>query len=350
MTSNLQDKLDRQRAFWRQENHDRPVIGFTGSYFSGDTIRMLKKTDGCLTPQDIDAQRFLEDCDTRFAAWQDCTGDLFWTANVLWRFRWLAGAMDQLLRASGDTIWVEPILDDYNQLDRLAVSEDNEWVQALWRLTDALVEQSAGRYPVGANMLPGPLSTLVDARGSQHLALDLYDHPADVQRAMKTLTETWLGLVSAQFERLPAYYGGYASAERFIWAPGRVIEFDEDSAFMFSPRFYKQFIMPSHRELIRHIEYPYLHLHSTQLHTLDYLLELDSLPAIELTPDHGEPITDLIPVIARIQAHKPVIVHGYLSAEEMRMIVERVPPEGLCVVSRTDTPEEALRLQDAVLH
>ena len=64
----------------------------------------------------------------------------------------------------------------------------------------------------------------------------------------------------------------------------------------------------------------------------------------------GESIPDLIPVIARIQAHKPIIVHGYLSAAEMRMIVERVPPEGLCVVSRADTPEEALRLQDAILH
>ena len=85
------------------------------------------------------------------------------------------------------------------------------------------------------------------------------------------------------------------------------------------------------------------------MHTLDHLLELDALPAIELTPDHGESIPDLIPVIARIQAHKPVIVHGYLSAEEVQMIVERVPPEGLCVVSRVDTPEGALRLQDAIL-
>ena len=85
------------------------------------------------------------------------------------------------------------------------------------------------------------------------------------------------------------------------------------------------------------------------MHTLDHLLELDALPAIELTPDHGESIPDLILAIARIRAHKPVIVHGYLSAEEVQMIVERVPPEGLCVVSRVDTPEGALRLQDAIL-
>jgi len=350
MTSDLRDKLDRQHAFWRRENHDRPVIGFTGTYFSTDTIRMLKRREGRLTFQDIDVEGFLEDCDAQFAAWQDCTGDLFWTANVLWRFRWLAGAIGQPLHASGDTIWAEPILDDYSQLDRLTVTEDNEWVQTLWKLTDAVVEEAAGRYPVGANPFSGPLTTLVDARGSQQLALDLYDHPAEVERAMELLTETWVRLVLAHFERLPAWHGGYASAERFVWAPGCAIEFDEDPAFMFSPRFHQRFIMPSHRELICHFEYPYIHLHSTQLHTLDHLLELDALPGIELTPDHGESIPDLIPAIARIQARKPVIVHGYLSAEEMQMIVERLPPEGLCLVSRADTPEEALRLQDVVLH
>jgi hypothetical protein len=350
MSSNLQAKLNRQRAFWSRENHDRPVIGFTGSYFSTDTIRMLKRTEGRLTPQDIDEEGFLEDCDAQFAAWQGCTGDLCWTANVLWRLRWLAGAIGQPLHVSGDTIWADPILDDYSHLDRLAVTGDNEWIETLWKLTNALVEHAAGRYPVGANMFSGPLTTLVDARGSQQLALDLYDHPDEVGRAMELLTETWVRLVVAHFEMLPAWHGGYASVERFIWAPGRVIEFDEDPAFMFSPRFHQQFIMPSHRELIRHVEYPYIHLHSTQLHTLDHLLELDALPAIELTPDHGDSIPDLIPAIARIQARKPVIVHGYLSAEEVRMIVERVPPEGLCVVSRVDTPEGALRLQDAILY
>jgi hypothetical protein len=124
MSSNLQAKLNRQRAFWSRENHDRPVIGFTGSYFSTDTIRMLKRTEGRLTPQDIDEEGFLEDCDAQFAAWQGCTGDLCWTANVLWRLRWLAGAIGQPLHVSGDTIWADPILDDYSHLDRLAVTGD----------------------------------------------------------------------------------------------------------------------------------------------------------------------------------------------------------------------------------
>ena len=349
MESDPKERLDRQRAFWRRENSDRPVVGFTSTYFSTDAISMLRRTDGPLSPADIDVNRFLDDCDANFAAWQGCTGDLFWPANPLWRFRWLAGAMGQDLRVSADTIWAEPILDDYRQLDRLAVSEDNEWIRAMWELTDALVERAAGRYPVAANPVSSPLHALVDARGSVNLALDLYDRPAEVKRALEILTETWVRVTTGHFERIPEWHGGYVSADRHVWAPGRTVEFNEDPSFLFSPGLHEQFVMPSHRALVPNLECAFIHLHSTQLHTLDHLLELDALPAIELTPDYGASIPDLIPAMTRIRACKPLIVHGLFSPEEMRMIVERVPPEGLCVVGRAETPEDALRLRDAVL-
>ena len=48
-------------------------------------------------------------------------------------------------------------------------------------------------------------------------------------------------------------------------------------------------------------------------------------------------------------ARKPVIVHGFMTAEDMRTVIERVPPEGLCLVSRVDAVEDVLRLQDALI-
>ncbi len=117
---------------------------------------------------------------------------------------------------------------------------------------------------------------------------------------------------------------------------------------MLSSRFHDEIVMPSHARVVQQVEYPYIHLHSTQLHTLDRLLEMEDLVAIELTPDHGASIPELIPTMAKIQANKPLIVHAFFSAEEMRMIVDRLPPEGLCVIGRADTPDEARRLRDAV--
>jgi hypothetical protein len=101
--------------------------------------------------------------------------------------------------------------------------------------------------------------------------------------------------------------------------------------------------------VVRQIEYAYIHLHSTQLHTLDQLLGLEELRAIEITPDHGESIRNLLPTITRVQAQKPVIVHAFFSVEEVELIIDNVPPEGLCIISRAETAEDARRLQDAVL-
>ena len=349
MESELQDKLSRQAAFWQRENHDRPVIGFTGSYFQADVLRVLKVTEGLVTTRDIDVERLLEDYEARFTAWRDCTGDLFWTTSPLQGFfGWLSALAGARVRVSGDTVWTERFLDDFGLLDRLAAAEDSEWPETLWHLTDALVERAAGRYPVSPKAVLSPLATLSEVRGHTELAFDLHDQPDEVQRAMGLLTDAWVRLVLANHERLPEWHGGYTNEVRSIWAPGRIIEFDEDPVFMFSPQMHQKLIMPSHRELVRHFEYPFIHLHSTQLHTLDPLLELDGLAAIELTPDYGDSILDLIPTIARIRDHKPVIVHGYIPADDMRSIIAQVPPEGLCLIGRADTSEEALRLQDAV--
>ncbi len=344
----IQKKLDRQRAFWTRENDDRPVIGFTGTYFSTDTVQLIGQERGRVIPDDIVVERIVDYAEAQFQAWQDCTGDLFWPATQLYQFRWLAAAAGAPVYAGGDSVWAEPFFDDYDRLAPVVINEDNPWVQKLWQLTDAMVERAGGRYPVAANEFMSPLSALVDLRGNTEFAFDLYDNPEGVKRGLTKFTELWSLLVQRQYERIPEWHGGYPSAQRFIWAPGRIAEFSEDPVFMLSPGFHQEIVLPSHRQVVRQVEYAYIHLHSTQLHTLDQLLDMEDLPAIELTPDHGASIPDLIPTMVKIQARKPLIVHAFFTAEEMRMIVDRVPPQGLCLIGRANTPDEARRLQELV--
>jgi hypothetical protein len=344
-----QEKIARQRAFWERENRDRPVIGFTGTYFSTGVTRSIRRAEGRIQPNDIVVDLVLEDSDRQFEMWRECTGDLFWTASPLFQFRWLAAAVGAPVFVGGDSIWAEPFIEDYAALDDLQISEENAWVQKLWELTDALTEHAAGRYPVAVNEFMAPLSALADLRGNTEFAFDLYDRPEDVGRGMERFSGIWATLTLAQYERLPAWFGGYTGAQRYIWAPGRIAEFNEDPVFMFSPSFHRRFVVPSHYQVVREIEYAYVHLHSTQLHTLDQLLDIQELKAIEITPDHGESIRDLLPAIGRVQARKPVIVHAFFTAEEVGMIIDNVPAEGLCIICRAETADEARRLQDAIL-
>jgi hypothetical protein len=346
----LPASLERQRAFWSRENHDRAVVGFTGSYFSADTAQMLGHLQGRISLDDIALDRFMEHTERQYEAWKDCTGDLLWTATALYQFRWLAAILGAPVLAGSDAVWAAHWPGVY-ALQPDGVSEDNPWVQKLWHLTDALVRQAAGRYPVAANEFLSPLSTLVELRGNTDFAFDLYDRPEEVKRVLAAIVAAWHTLLERQYARLPGWHGGHTSAQRFLWAPGPVAEFSEDPAFMLSPRLHAEIVLPAHRQLLDScraggIAYPYIHLHSTQLHTLDALLAIDALPAIELTPDHGESTPDILPILAKIQAHKPLIVHAFLSAEEMRLILDRLPPEGLCVIGRADSPDEARRLRE----
>jgi hypothetical protein len=349
MTTALAGKLARQRAFWKRENHDRPLVGFTGSYFSADTVGLIGRDEGRVRPEDVNIERILAYTEWQFELWRDCTGDLFWPATQLYQFRWLAAALGAPVFAGGDSVWVEPFVKDYAQIEALTFEPDSPWLQKLWALTDAMVDQAAGRYPVAANEFMSPLSALADLRGNTEFAFDLYDRPQHLAPALEAFTELWCTFVTEQYKRIPSWHGGYPSAQRFIWAPGKVSEFSEDPVFMLSPRFHRDLVVPSHRMIVDRVEYAYIHLHSTQLHTLDSLLEMDDLVAIELTPDHGQEIPDLLPTMAKIRDRKPLIVHAFMTAEEVGLIARELPPEGLCIISRVETPEDAARLQDQVL-
>jgi hypothetical protein len=344
--------LQRQHAFWRRENHDRAVVGFTGSYFAVDTAQILGQVQRRIGLDDIDVGRVVEQAEHQYEAWQGCTGDLSWSASTLYQFRWLAAAWGAPVFASGESVWAAACLDS-DGLEVGSLSDDNCWLQKLWQATDALVRQAAGRYPVAANEFLSPLSTLVELRGNTEFAFDLYDRREEVKRDLAVAVQAWVTLVERQVARLPGWHGGYTSAQRFLWAPGPVVEFSEDPAFMLSPQLHGEIVLPAHRQLLDScrssgIAYPYIHLHSTQLHTLDALLAIDDLPAIELTPDYGASIPELLPVMAKIQASKPLIVHAFFTADEMRLILDQIPPEGLCLIGRAHSPDGARRLQDEV--
>jgi hypothetical protein len=345
----LTDKFAHLRNFWRRANHDRPVIGFTGGYFPKESIRMIRRTGAAIQPDDILVSEFLADCDAQYNAWHQCTGDLIWSAAPVWGFRWMSAIFGQPLHIGEETIWDEPILKGYDQLDQLRFDPNNKWLQALTELTRKLVEHAAGRYCLGVTLLTGPLASLVGLRGAIDFGYDVCDQPDRVEAALGIVTDTWIQVTQCQFGLLPAYHGGYGQPARLLWATGPLVEFDEDSSFLFSPKRHRQLVLPAHRQLLSQLTCSYLHLHSTQLHTLENLMELDELAGLEFTPDVGSPVVNLIPAIRRALTRKPVIVHGYLSVEDINAIIESVPPEGLCIIGRADSPEEAAQLQGAVM-
>ena len=345
----IENKLSRWKAFWQRRNQDRPLIGFTGSYFPRETIELLTCRDRPIQPDDIDIPAFLSQCDQQHSAWSAHTGDAIWSAAPLWGLPWLRAVFGRSIYVGDDTIWNNHTAISYDDIHASCDLDQNPWLDLLLELATRLAEHAQGRYSLGPPSVCGPSVLLNELRGLTEFVLDLVDCPEQVTQTLSKITECYVKVLNLYYDRIPTWHGGYASGTRFLWTPGRQIEYDEDSNYLFSPKLQEQFIMPSHRRMAEKIEFAYIHLHSTQLHTLDNLLADERLLYYELCPDVGYDMSELISALRRIVARRCVIVHAFFSAEDIAAIIESVPLEGLCILTRADTPEQAASIQEEVM-
>lgn len=351
MLSSLDDsKIARFRTFWARENSDRPLVGFTGSYYPKETLDSLRIEQGPLRPQDVDVAAFVEHCDRQYEQWAGSTGDALWSAAPLWGVPWGQAILGRNVFVGDQAIWNDHAKVDWDEIDRLCELQDNPWLDLLLTMAERLAERSAGRYPMSTLITPGILVILAEMRGMADLVFDIVDQPDRVEWAMARITEAFLKLLDEYFQRIPDWHGGYGSHTRGLWAPGRLFEFDEDSNYLLTPDMQQRFALPSHLRIVESVEFAYCHLHSTQLHTLDNLLADDRIRYYELCPDEGYDLTEIIAILRRIlDRRRCVITHAFFSAEQVDELIDSVPPQGLYIGVRTNSAEQAAELQDRIM-
>lgn len=342
--------IHRCEAFWSAGETDRPLVGaWVMSYYP---LEFFTKglTEKRVRPQDLTAAAFLDDCERRVRDNKAVRGDAVWVAGPSLGMPWLEGIMGCPIKADAGTAWAEPIPEDWREFDRTSVLRDNDWFNKLNELTVAAVERSNGHFPVGAAHLRGPSDAAAAMLGNEQLCLSTYDHPADLKRLMDVCLDIWLEVTYAQYKLVPTHGGGYWNASRPLWAPGQTMMAMVDVASMFSPQAFEEFLMPDLVRIAQAIPYCFLHLHSTFLHVvLDLVLELDDMRAIQVGIDLvGPSVDDLLPMFKEIQARKPLLLDGALSAQQIRTLIDGLSPRGLCVFSLVDTPDQGNKLLEQV--
>lgn len=340
-------KTERYRAFWTRAETDRPLLGATISTFP--SVRAIR-ADGVLAPEDLDIEENLKELDEEWEEWRDAVGDCVWVANPLWAFPWHLAIAGCPIQRDEENLWAHPAIRDWADMERIRFDPANPWFARLMEFTRALVEHAAGRYPVGAGQLMlGPVDMMMQARGQEELALALHDAPEKVEELGRRCVALCAEVTRAQYAAVPRYLGGYAGTIRYLWAPGELVETAEDVSFMMSPAAHRRFVVPMHEALARQFPYTIVHLHSAQLHTVPNLLEIDSVAAIQITPDFGEDMRKHLPVLARVLERKPLIVHGVMTVETMKALIAELPARGLCLFARCESPAEARELLRAVM-
>ncbi|NIN97371.1 MAG: hypothetical protein GTN93_19880 [Anaerolineae bacterium] len=333
----FEDMKQRCHAFWHMEPTDRPLIAmYVGNWVPGlsypsGTARM---PEDVITPESVPIKEFLADYERLYQVHLDAGGDIPWVAVPYWGIPWLEAILGCQIQHSAGTAWSEPWMKGYEALDTLSVSADNAWLKKLLEFTEALVDLSNRRFPVGQTLMRGISDLVAALRGHTQSILDLYDHPEELDVLIERLTSIWMQVARAHMELIPPFQGGSVLGVVWpVWAPDTAGWTQEDAAALWSPTFFRQYLLPKVRELTSMFEFGGVHLHSPFLYPVEQYLTVDSVRVIEINKDvRGPTLPELAPTIREIQeAGKPVLVWGEFDDADLEFVCQELDPRGLCL-------------------
>ena len=244
-------------------------------------------------------------------------------------------------RFTPETVWFDPTIDDWETQAPVfdpqspALLADNEAMRYL-------CERAKGRYMVSMPDNCGVLDAVAHLRGTDRLAMDLYDEPERVVPAAETLLTALKTACTQQFEILRKNNeGGVTHGWMFTWAPGPQMQLQVDFSVMISPQMYEEFALPELDAMTHFLDYAVYHLDGQeQIRHLDMILSQERLNMIQWTPVAGQPPTsDFLPVLQRIQkAGKGLVL--YPAKNEVEKLLDGLSIEGLYLHVR-DAEDEA---------
>jgi hypothetical protein len=249
---------------------------------------------------------------------------------------------------SWDTVWFLPCLTGGQPEEYPALRFDlaHPWWQRTEQVLRGCVEASAGRYLVGCPDLVENVDILAALRDPQTLLMDMIERPAWVVAKVEEINQVWFEVYQRIYDLVHIDDGhgvdGAAFAAFGLWAPGKVAKVQCDTCAMFSPKMFRRFVLPALRAQCDWLDYSLYHLDGHQcIPHLETLLEIESLDAIEWTPDPQVPgggSPRWYDMYRRIlKAGKSVQAIG-VQVEELGPLLDAVGPAGLYVMVNADTP------------
>lgn len=345
-------KVERYRAFWDRAPVDRPLIGFSfKSWFPLQEYAASAAWQSAeyLTPDMVHPEAFLDDQERLLREGEMLEDDILRGASPSQAVPWLDGMVGARLRILPGSILGEWRTLPWDRLADIHLDRTNPWFEKYVEFAEALVERSAGRFPVSHGTLIGPSDLFALLRDSGQSILDLLEEPDKSSRLLWRLGEIFCQVTADVWKHIPLFHGGYYDAQYQLWAPGPIIRMQEDASGLYSPRLYREFLQPVDREIARLFRSAFIHLHSTSMFLLDAFLEIKEIRCFQVNYEvlsGGPDIAGMIPYFRRIQAaQRPLLIRGSFTRDEARTLMDALDVRGLYLyIMATDMNEvDALR-------
>lgn len=251
-------------------------------------------------------------------------------------------------RIDDRTVWYDPCISDPDAHPPLRFDPANWWWRKHMEVIDRALAAAGGRYLVGFPDLIENLDTLAQLRGSQEVLMDLLERPEWVRDRIRQINQAWHHCFEALWPLLGEPFGGNAFYAFRIWGPGRTAKLQCDFQCMISPAMFRRFVRPALEEQCGWLDFSLFHLDGTEaLPHLEGLLEIETLKAIEWTPQAGRPgggSSEWHALYRRIRAAGKSVQAIEVRPEEVEPLIDAVGPDGLFIMTEAATEEEARSL------
>ena len=346
-------KVDGYRKFWLREAVKRPLVGF--SFKSWLPVQEYQASvawpvDSYLTPSMINPADFLDDQEKLLVEGEVMHDDIFRGASALQSVFWGDGILDCPMRILPGTVVAESRELEWNGIDGVSFDRESPWFKKYIDFTKALVERSAGRFPVSHGSLNGPIDYAVSLRGHEQIVIDLMTEPEPAAALIKRMGAYFVELTGEVWKHIPLFHGGYYDAQYNLWAPSSICRLQEDAIAVLSPELYRNYVKPVDEWICSHYGSPFIHLHATSMIALDEMLEIPTLNCFEVNNDvGGPPVSWLVPYLRKIQkAKKSLFIRGSFTPDETRLVMDSLEPAGLYLYIMVSDMKEVETLRPLV--
>lgn len=190
-----------------------------------------------------------------------------------------------------ETVWFKPWREGDDHPEKwpsFRFDPGNPW----WALTEMTMREcrklANGKYAVGCPDLVEGVDILASLRGPQTLMIDLIERPDWVSEKVFEINQVWFEAYQRIYDIIKLEDGSAIYDAFRICGLGKTAKLQCDASAMFSPEMFARFVVPGLTEQCEWLDHSMYHLDGTQcICHLDHLLQIESLNAIEWTPQAG---------------------------------------------------------------
>jgi hypothetical protein len=341
----IEERVQGFKNFFAMSNSDGPLVGFfRETYYPLKRYRAESFLPaGELTPGDIAVEPFLPEYERLFQIHDETAGDFIWSAAAFWGLPWmeaLAGCTVIADHTTGSSRSEKPTA-FVGAEDIPAFDDDDPWVRKAVEFLQRLQPYSRGRFPLATTLMRGISDLLAALLGNPEFLFSLMDRPREMKRVVEKLTDLWIAFAGSQLDVIPEFHGGTGSFYYATWLPGRGVWLQEDASALMSPQLFGEFVAPAVNRIAASFDTTVIHLHPSAYIPVEYLVQTP-LDAIELHIDFGGPrAEELFPYYRRILDHKPLIIWGDLTPDDIDFIARKLDRRALALLPVVKSRQQA---------